>query len=48
MANWPATALERLLRPLSQNINLELVSFQADTETVARYENRPTNAPKAT
>ena len=48
MANGPATALKRLLRSFSQNISLELFSFQADTETVARYENWPTNAPKAT
>lgn len=42
MANGPATALERLLRPLSQNLTLELaralVGVQADVETQTRYE----------
>jgi hypothetical protein len=42
MTNGPATALERLLRPLSQNLTLELaralVSLQADAETQARYD----------
>ncbi len=42
MANGPTTALERLLRPLSQNLNIELaralVSVQADAETQARYD----------
>jgi hypothetical protein len=43
MANGSETsALERLLRPMSQHLNLELaralVSVQADAETQARYE----------
>ncbi len=42
MVNGPATALERLLRPLSQNLTLELaralVGIQADAETQARYD----------
>jgi len=42
MANGPATALERLLRPLSQNLTLELaralVNVQADVETQVRYD----------
>lgn len=42
MANGPTTALERLLRPLSQNLTVELaralVGLQADAETQARYE----------
>jgi hypothetical protein len=42
MANGPATALERLLRPLSQNLTLELaralVGVQADAETQTRYD----------
>jgi len=42
MANGPPTALERLLRPLSQNLTVELaralVGVQADAETQARYE----------
>jgi hypothetical protein len=42
MANGPATALERLLRPLSQNLTLELaralVGVQADVETQTRYD----------
>jgi hypothetical protein len=42
MADGPTTALERLLRPLSQNLNLELaralVGVQADAETQTRYD----------
>jgi hypothetical protein len=42
MGNGSATALERLLRPLSQTLTLELaralVSVQADAETQARYD----------
>lgn len=42
MINGTATALERLLRPLSQNLTLELaralVSVQADAETQNRYD----------
>ena len=42
MGNSPVTALERLLRPLSQTLTLELaralVSVQADEETQARYD----------
>lgn len=42
MANGPATALERLLRPLSQNFSLELAralaGVQADAETQNRYD----------
>jgi hypothetical protein len=42
MANGPVTGLERLLRPLSQNLTLELaralVSVQADAETQTRYD----------
>jgi hypothetical protein len=42
MTNGPATALERLLRPLSQNLTLELaralVGVQADVETQTRYD----------
>lgn len=42
MVNGPATALERLLRPLSQNFSLELAralaGVQADAETQTRYD----------
>ena len=42
MGNSSATALERLLRPLSQTLTLELaralVSVQADAETQTRYD----------
>jgi hypothetical protein len=42
MANGSTTALERLLRPLSQTLTLELaralVGVQADAETQSRYD----------
>jgi len=42
MTSGPVTALERLLRPFSQHLTLELVwallSVQADVETQARYD----------
>ena len=42
MANCHITALERLLRPLSQTLTLELaralVGVQADAETQSRYD----------
>ena len=42
MASSQISALERLLRPLSQNLNLELaralVGLQADAETQVRYD----------
>lgn len=42
MGDSSATALERLLRPLSQTLTLELarglVSVQADEETQTRYD----------
>jgi hypothetical protein len=42
MANGQMTALERLLRPLSQKFTVELaralVAIQADAETQARYD----------
>jgi hypothetical protein len=42
MANSQTTALERLLRPLSQNLTVELaqalIGLQADTETQTRYD----------
>ena len=42
MANGQTTGLERLLRPLSRNLTVELarglVGVQADAETQARYD----------
>ncbi len=42
MANGQTTALERLLRPLSRDLTIELaralVDVQADAETQARYD----------
>lgn len=42
MANGQTTALERLLRPLSQNLTVELaralIGVEADAETQARYD----------
>jgi hypothetical protein len=42
MANAQTTALERLLRPLSQSFTAELaralIAVQADAETQARYD----------
>ena len=42
MANGQITALERLLRPLSQKLTVELaralVGIQADADTQARYD----------
>jgi hypothetical protein len=42
MTSGPATALERLLRPLWQKLTLELaralVGIQADAETQTRYD----------
>lgn len=42
MENGSTTALERLLRPLAQNLTLELArglaNVQADAETQARYD----------
>jgi hypothetical protein len=42
MVDGQTTALERLLRPLSQNLTAELaralIAVQADTETQTRYD----------